>query len=362
VTTQGKMANVGVLWRGDPQRQLPTGENNRLHRIFEELGVRRVATEPVVFSEEVVEDVRRQLLSLDGVLVWVDPIVDGRDRAALDALLRDVASRGIWVSAHPDVILSMGAKDVLVRTRDMEWGTDTHLYHTADELGQRLPALLRSSPRVLKQLRGNGGNGVWRVRLLTDASQPADSTVEVLHALRGSQLEQLRLGDFIERCAAYFAGTGCVIDQPYQTRLSEGMIRCYMVHDRVVGFGHQFVTALLQPPPGSLESPPPPPRLYYGPGKEEFQDLKTRLESRWIGEMQQRLDVSTYSLPVIWDADFLLGPQTESGADTYVLCEINVSSVFPIPEEAPSPLAEAAVARVLWAKRLCQRSIRDADR
>jgi hypothetical protein len=350
VTIPGTIASVGVLWRGDPGGPLPTPENNRLHRIFEELGVRQVAVEPIVFSEEVVEDVRRRLLSLDGVLVWVDPIGGARDRSVLDALLREVATRGVWVSAHPDVILKMGTKDVLVRTRDMEWGADTHLYHTVDELSLRLPALLRSGPRVLKQLRGNGGNGVWKVRLLNDASQPADSNVEVLHALRGSRLEQLRLGDFIQRCAAYFAETGCVIDQPYQTRLSDGMIRCYMVHDRVVGFGHQFVTALLEPPPGSLEPPAPPARLYYGPNRPEFQELKTRLESRWIGDLQRRLDLDTYSLPVIWDADFLLGPKTASGADSYMLCEINVSSVFPIPEEAPPPLAEAAVARVLAAK------------
>ena len=46
-------------------------------------------------------------------MVWVDPIVNGRDRTVLDGLLRDVADRGVFVSAHPDVILKMGTKDVL---------------------------------------------------------------------------------------------------------------------------------------------------------------------------------------------------------------------------------------------------------
>ncbi len=341
---------MGVLWRGDPTVPLPKTEDNRLHRIFEELGQRGVAVEPIVFSEEFLEETRRRLLSVDGVLVWVDPTVGGRDRSILDALLRDVAAQGVFVSAHPDVILKMGTKDVLVRTRDMEWGTDTRLYKTVEELSEQLPARLRSGPRVLKQLRGNGGNGVWKVRLLSEHTPSTDSRVEVFHALRGSRLEELTLGDFFERCAGYFAGTACVIDQPYQQRLNDGMIRCYQVHDRVVGFGHQFVTALLPPPPGSIESPTPPPRLYYGPDKPEFQDLKVRLESSWIREMQLRLGVDTHSLPVIWDADFLLGPKTSGGDDTYVLCEINVSSVFPIPDEAPAPLAEAAIARVLRGK------------
>ena len=38
---------------------------------------------------------------------------EGKTRAVLDPLLRDVAARGPWVSAHPDVILKMGVKEVL---------------------------------------------------------------------------------------------------------------------------------------------------------------------------------------------------------------------------------------------------------
>jgi hypothetical protein len=36
-------------------------------------------------------DVREQLLKLDGVLVWVDPISDGQNRPQLDAMLRQEA-------------------------------------------------------------------------------------------------------------------------------------------------------------------------------------------------------------------------------------------------------------------------------
>ena len=341
---------IGVLSRGDPEASPGDWDGNRLHRIFEELETHRAAPENVVFAEEAVDDVRRRLLALDGVLVWVDPIVDGRDRSVLDALLRDVASQGVWVSAHPDVILKMGTKDVLVTTREMEWGSDSHLHSTIGELREQLPALLRQGARVLKQHRGNGGNGVWKVRL-TDAAKPSlDSEVIVLHALRGSRLESMSLRDLVHRMSAYFGETGSVIDQPYQDRLADGMIRCYMAHNRVAGFGHQLVTALLDPPPGSIEVPAPPPRLYYGPDKPDFRPLKNKLESGWIAEMQRLLDIDTASLPAIWDADFLLGPKTPAGEDTYVLCEINVSSVFPIPDEAPAKIGEAAVARAAAAR------------
>jgi hypothetical protein len=36
--------------------------------------------------------VREQLLAIDGVLVWVDPIHEGPTRAVLDAMLREVAA------------------------------------------------------------------------------------------------------------------------------------------------------------------------------------------------------------------------------------------------------------------------------
>jgi hypothetical protein len=48
----------------------------------------------------------------------------------------------------------------------------------------------------------------------------------------------------------------------------------------------------------------------------------------------ETLGVDGASLPIIWDADFLYGLRTASGQDTYVLCEINVSSVFAIPDRA----------------------------
>jgi hypothetical protein len=67
--------------------------------------------------------------------------------------------------AHPDVILKMGVKDVLYRTRHLGWGTDTHRYDTADAVRTEfLPRLRSDGRRVLKQNRGNGGkaSGKWK--------------------------------------------------------------------------------------------------------------------------------------------------------------------------------------------------------
>ena len=343
---------IGILWRGDHSAEVQsTSQDCRLHRVFQALAERKVPAVPVVYSEEASAEVREQLLQLGGVLVWVNPIDGGRDRADLDELLREVSQRGIWVSAHPDVILKMGTKEVLYRTQEIGWGRDVYLYESLEVLRRQLPArLMAGQGRVLKQNRGNGGDGVWKVQLVLGAPDDpphAGTAVRVRHALRGCVEEKTTLGDFVRRCEPYFAGAGKMIDQPYQQRLPEGMIRCYLVHDRVVGFGHQTTNALFPAPLGepATAAPQPGPRLYYPPNRPDFQSLKDRLERKWVPAMCRVLAIHTGDLPLIWDADFLLGPKTNNGDDTYILCEINVSSVFPFPDDALAPLADAVEER-----------------
>jgi len=336
---------IAVLWRGDREaRQAATPQNNRYHRIFEELAALGIHAEPAAYDETFADEVHEQLLAVDGVLVWVDPLSRGRTRAALDATLRDVARRGPWVSAHPDVILKMGVKEVLHRTKHLGWGTDTHLYRTPAELRAAFPSRLQAGPRVLKQNRGNDGQGVWKVELVSETTSTT-SVVRVLQALRGSVPEELSLAEFMTRCEAYFTADGCIVDQPFQPRLPDGMIRCYMGTDKVVGFGHQLIKALIPPPPEGPDSPAaqPGPRIMHGPDAEPFQALRRKMEDEWVPQMMEVLGVGRTRLPIIWDADFLYGPRTGSGEDSYVLCEINVSSCFAIPDEAPTAIARLAL-------------------
>src|SRR6266851_10196586 len=113
-TVNTKPYKIAILWRGDREaRRAATPQNNRYHRIFEELAALGIHAEPAVYADDIAGEVRTQLLAVDGVLVWVDPISGGKTRAMLDSMLRDVAARGPRVSAHPDVILKMGVKEVL---------------------------------------------------------------------------------------------------------------------------------------------------------------------------------------------------------------------------------------------------------
>jgi glutathione synthase/RimK-type ligase-like ATP-grasp enzyme len=345
---------VAILWRGDCEaRRAATPQHNRYHRIFEELAVLGIRADPAVFDEEFADEVHEQLLTLDGVLVWVDPISRGKTRTVLDAILRDVAARGPWVSAHPDVIMKMGVKEALHRTKYFGWGTGTHLYRSAADFRAAFPSRLQSAgPRVLKQNRGNDGQGVWKVELLSTWASEDAGVVIVLQALRGSIPEQLPIAEFMTRTEVYFANGGCIVDQPFQQRLSEGMIRCYMGVDRVVGFGHQLIKGLIPPPPEGPDSPAaqPGPRVMHSADVAVFQVLRTKMEQEWAPQMMETLGVDAAALPIIWDADFLYGPRTASGEDTYVLCEINVSSVFAIPDQAPAAIARLTLSRLRGAQ------------
>lgn len=354
------VAKIGLIWRQNPSAET---EHARLRPIFAALANLNVDAVPVPYSDDAIATVRGHLLRLDGVLVWVDPIAYGEDRSRLDVLLRDVAVQGVWVSANPDVILKMGTKEVLFATRDLGWGTDTDLYRTVDEFKQRFPSRLAAAgPRVLKQHRGNGGLGVWKVERLSSGPAPggdqagqalaADAVVRVLEARRNSLEQDLPLGEFMGRCAGYFAASGRLVDQPFQERLAEGMIRCYLSQDAVIGFAHQLIRGLMPAPAGSdvAALPQPGPRIMQPASTPGFEVLREQVEEDWVPAMCQALDIDRAALPVLWDADFLFGPRTEAGADTYVLCEINVSCVTPFPEFAAGQIAQAALTQVLAAK------------
>ena len=244
---------VAIVWRGDARaRAEARPETSRFHAVFAALERHGIAAEPAVWSDALTGEVRAQLLGMDGVLVWVDPIAaaTGERRGALDELLREVADAGVFVSCHPDVTAKMGVKAVLYRTRGLGWGTETYLYETYAVFTAEFPG-------------------------------------------------------------------------------------------RVAGFGHQLVRALA-PPEAGLAGP----RLYSGPDDGRFQRLRALLEQEWVPQMARLLVINPDALPVIWDADFLLGPKTPAGEDTYVLCEINVSSVYPFPDEALEPLADHVAQRL----------------
>jgi hypothetical protein len=219
------------------------------------------------------------------------------------------------------------------------------------EVGERVGA---GPTRVLKQWRGHSGIGVWRVqRVPSEAPFGPQSPVLARHAPRGSAEARVSFEEFVALMASYFEDGGHMVDQAWQPRLTEGMVRCYLVQDRVAGFGLQAVNAL-HPPlagDGSAEAPTPSQRLYHPPDLPPLQGLKQRLESEWVPQLERTLGVRREELPLLWDCDFLHGEPGRQGDERYVLCEINVSSVAPFPDSAIEPLVLAALSRIGTSRR-----------
>lgn len=342
---------LAIVYPGNSEARLAaTPHNNRFAALFAAFGKRGVQVQPAVYNDQVVDEVLAQLLPMDGALVWVNPIEAGRSRDTLDAMLRSAAAAGVVVSTHPEVILKLGTKDVLVETRDLGWGSDCHRIDSLAQLRAELPARLAGgAARVLKQWRGHSGIGVWRVQSPSDQAPPGPlSLVRARHAQRGSVEELITFDAFVSRMAVYFEHGGHMVDQVWQPRLTEGMVRCYLVQDRVVGFGLQAVNALYpsRDDRAPEDAPAPGPRLYHPPNLAQAQGLRLQLELEWMPQLQQALSLSRDDLPLLWDCDFLFADSADGAADRYALCEINVSSVAPFPDSAIEPLVTATIARL----------------
>jgi hypothetical protein len=332
----GSSWKTAVVFRGDPAARATTRlAETRFAALGAALAAAGLEPRACVYDEAAEDDVRAQLRTSDAALVFVNPNQDGVRRGRLDALLREVAGEGVLVSGHPDVIARMGVKAVLWRTREIGWSGDAHLYDTAEALAAELPRRVAAGPRVLKPNRGNGGAGVWKVEAA------GRGQVRVEEAAGPDGPATVPIDAFLADRIAELAEADGVVDQAYQPRLPEGMTRCYMSGDRVAGFGHHLVRALAPP-----EAGPGGPRIYSGAEDPRFQRLRGLMERDWTPALARILEIAPDDLPAIWDADFLLGPRDAEGRDSYVLCEINASSVFPMPDEAPREIARTLLRRL----------------
>lgn len=328
-------ASVALLGYGE---RLANAPDNLFERLAEAFAARAIAAKQVSFRHDLADRVRRDLDGFDAVLAWVNPLEEGCARTALDDILRDLAAGGVMVGAHPNVIAKLGTKEVLYHTRFMAWGADTRRHFTLEELEQALRRELREGSRVLKFARGNGGNGVWRVAPWS-FDDPADPMIRVMKAERAYRDNTMRLSRWMMDLSAELSARGPLIDQPFYSPVPAGMVRCYLTRDRVAGFGYQQVASLLWEENG--QTPPPHlPRVYASESDPRFSELKSLMETRWIGEMQRILDIAATDLPVLWDADFLVRAHPEPGREPWVLCEINASSVSPFPDSAIEPMVQ----------------------
>jgi hypothetical protein len=282
----------------------------------------------VLYNDESGDNLFHDLLHFDAILVWVNPIEQGNDRRKLDSLLVKLSQEGCFVSTHPEVILKIGTKDVLYKTNNIGWGSETKMYVGYEDFVARFPeSLQQSGIKVLKQYRGNGGNGVYKI-----IKGSAANEVIVIHAKNSLEARAISWDAFFAEFKPYFFNSSLLIEQEWNANLINGMVRCYLSGNKVAGFGYQEINALYELNNNYF---PPSKRYYFTENCGLFGDLKQIMENHWVPQLQQDQSITNERMPVIWDADFFINQTNSNRAlGKYSLCEINVSSVSPFPPSA----------------------------
>ena len=296
----------------------------------------------VLYHDSISDKLEKDLPKYNAILVWVNPIEQQGDRKILDALLAKLSKAGCFVSAHPDTILKMGTKEVLYKVRETEFGGNVGLYHSYNEFKERF-LKTRSGIRILKQYRGNGGDGVFKI----DITNIQKNKISVTHAKNGHEENVVTVDDFFKMFESYFNTSGMLIDQEWNQNIVNGMVRCYLSGSKVTGFGYQEINALY---PITEKSPifkKPSQRFYFSEDCGLFSDLRNIMENSWVRQLQQITGITNEMLPVIWDADFFINKiNIENTSEKYSLCEINVSCVSPFPESSIPFIAEEVKRRI----------------
>ena len=161
------------------------------------------------------------------------------------------------------------------------------------------------------------------------------------HATKSSEL--LPLDAFERGCEPYFVGDGTLVGRPFIAGVVHGMVRAYRAQGAVVGYARQ------QPDPAANTAADAADRILGMPSaktmfradESAFSSLRRRLGTEWIPDLCDLVGLEVSQLPLLWDADFLTGPPADTVEPSYLLCEINVSSVLPFPPDAPAALADA---------------------
>jgi glutathione synthase/RimK-type ligase-like ATP-grasp enzyme len=294
------------------------------------------------YHDSVADSLSKELTKFDAILVWINPIEQQGDRKRLDTLLKDLSDRGHFVSAHPETILKIGTKEILYKVKDEQFGTNTKLYPSLNDFKEKfLNPIDGNGISILKQYRGNGGKGVFKV----DVSMINQDKIIVTHATQGDVEITMNLDDFYRLIESYFAPESMLIEQEWNPNIINGMVRCYLTGKKVTGFGYQEVNALYPKMNSAFKKPGK--RFYFSEDCGIFQDLKHVMETSWVSRLQQITEIEDDRLPIIWDADFFINKiNSENAGNKYSLCEINASSVSPFPESSIPYIIDEVKSRI----------------
>jgi hypothetical protein len=165
---------------------------------------------PIFYSDASYGSVLSQLKQCDGFMVRVNPgKYAGVTQSLLDKCLVEAAAAGKLAMSHPDVVQRMGAKDALVKIKDLSCGmTDTYAYYDIPSFKDSFPKTVATGTRVLKQNRGSQGEGIWVVSVKPGQKKGpvTGKTLLVCQEAKDNHIEEHTVDTFMKFCEQYIIG------------------------------------------------------------------------------------------------------------------------------------------------------------
>ena len=300
-----------------------------------------------------------ELRAFDGYIVRINPgqlsnpgVEPGAQRRFDDTMRRFVDDgKPVWSS--PAVQSAMGAKDALVKVRDLHCGLAcTRCYYDARSFEEGFRKTAAFQPRVLKRNRGSAGDGVWLVWLADETTycsnygdrELRDDEALVLMEMCDNHVERHTVGEFLAFCVsgADAPGAGAwesshpggffddasstssatssatssrdekrddaattaaahVVDQRLLPRIAEGEVRLLMVREEVFQIVHKKPREGGMSAVGTLVEAP----TFFEPDAPEYAALRARFVEGDLPRLKQALGLETEPLPLLWTADFI---------------------------------------------------------
>jgi glutathione synthase/RimK-type ligase-like ATP-grasp enzyme/predicted nucleic acid binding AN1-type Zn finger protein len=294
--------------------------------------------------------------SFDALIVRCNPgqiDADGGSQSKFDDALRGLRKRNIQVWPSPDVMEFMGAKDALVKVKDLNIGLpDTLAYYSAEEFAAGFKKTMAFQPRVVKQNRGSSGEGIWIIKLKEGnycksfgERNCGDAEVLSLMEANDNHSEEHTVAEFMEFCVngrsdksgewtskgvgKYLAGGkeagGPLDDQRFCPRIVEGELRYNMVMDSLVGIIHK------KPKEGGISAVGGTGSIYtyYGPEEVLFKNLTEKFLEQDLQKVMPALGLAKEPIPLWWTTDFInASPEgTKPEDEQWIVGEFNCSCV-----------------------------------
>jgi len=285
------------------------------------------------------------LNKFDAVVVRCNPghiDADGGSQAKFDKDMQALAKKiPVWPTA--DVMTLMGAKDALVKIKDMDFGlVDTLGYYSPKDMLEGFKKTIAFQPRVVKQNRGSAGEGIWIIKLKSEKYCATfgeriaeDDEVLILKEANDNHIEEHTVAEFIEFCTngrsdksgkwtsigtgKYFEGGseagGQMVDQRFLSTIDTlGEARFFMLGMDLYNIEHYMYIGGVS---GETKT------TVHPPDAKEYAITKGKLEKE-TPDYMKALGLDMGQLPLLWAADFLT-IENADGSKQHVIGEFNCS-------------------------------------